>query len=164
LPANSAERVDLGVQGSHVTVPYAQRVSLNSSRPISIRRISLVPAPISYSLASQQAAGREFVDVAVAAEDLDRLQGHLRGAFGGVQDHPGGVLAGGLAAVAGLGHGIQVGAAGVELGVHVGDLALDQLELADALAELLAVVDVGHDQVHAACMMPVGPPDSTTRS
>ena len=31
----------------------AQLVSLNSSRPISIRRISLVPAPISYSLASR---------------------------------------------------------------------------------------------------------------
>ncbi|KAG1185073.1 hypothetical protein G6F35_014954 [Rhizopus arrhizus] len=30
-----------------------QAVSLNSSRPISMRRISLVPAPISYSLASR---------------------------------------------------------------------------------------------------------------
>ena len=29
-------------------------VSENSSRPISMRRISLVPAPISYSLASRQ--------------------------------------------------------------------------------------------------------------
>ncbi|KAI3480412.1 hypothetical protein L1887_57426 [Cichorium endivia] len=98
---------------------------------------------------AQQAAGREFVDVAVAAEDLDRFQGHLGGAFGGVEDHPGSVLARGLGAVAGLGHGVQVGAAGVELGVHVGDLALDQLELADALAELLAVVDIRNDQVHA---------------
>ncbi|MNZ85824.1 hypothetical protein D3C78_1046290 [compost metagenome] len=40
-------RVDVGVQGSHGAIPCAQRVSLNSSRPISIRRISLVPAPIS---------------------------------------------------------------------------------------------------------------------
>ncbi len=29
-------------------------VSLNNSRPTNIRRISLVPAPISYSLASRQ--------------------------------------------------------------------------------------------------------------
>ena len=46
-------RVYLGMQGSHGAVPCAQRVSLNSSRPISMRRISLVPAPISYSLASR---------------------------------------------------------------------------------------------------------------
>jgi len=54
--------------------------------------------------------------------------GHLRGAFGAVEDHPGRVLARGFAALAGLCHRVQVGAAGVELGVHVGDLALDQLE------------------------------------
>ena len=40
------------------------------------------------------------------------------------------------------------GAAGLQHGVHVGHLALDELELADALAELLAVVDVGHHVVH----------------
>ena len=44
-------RVELGVQGGHGAL--LQRVSLKSSRPISIRRISLVPAPISYSLASR---------------------------------------------------------------------------------------------------------------
>jgi hypothetical protein len=48
-----------------------------------------------------QAAGRVFVDVAVAAEDLDRLAGHPGGLLGGVQDRPGGVLARGLALVAG---------------------------------------------------------------
>ncbi|CPN01604.1 Uncharacterised protein [Bordetella pertussis] len=34
--------------------------------------------------------------------------------------------------------------------MHVGDLALDELELADGLAELLAVVDIGHHHVHHA--------------
>jgi hypothetical protein len=47
-----------------------------------------------------------------------------------------------------LAHRVAVGARGLQDGVHVGDLALDQLELADALAELLAVVDVGHHVVH----------------
>jgi len=43
---------------------------------------------------------------------------------------------------------VQVRAACLLGGVHVGDLALDQLEFADALAELLAVVDVGNNDVH----------------
>ena len=51
-------------------------------RPISMRRISLVPAPISYSLASREAPNRVFVDVAVAAEDLDALARHPRGLSG----------------------------------------------------------------------------------
>src|SRR5690606_10625956 len=71
----------------------------------------------------------------------------LGAGFGGVDDHPGSVLAGGSAAVAGLDNRIGVGPAGVELGVHIGDLALDELELADALAELLAVVDIGQYHV-----------------
>ncbi len=42
-------RINYGLDDRHMR--YA--VSLNSSRPISMRRISLVPAPISYSLASR---------------------------------------------------------------------------------------------------------------
>jgi hypothetical protein len=63
-----------------------------------------------------------------------------------------------------LGHSVAEGCGGLQHGVHVGHLALDQLELADALAELLAVVDVGHHVVHHACMMPSGPAASTARS
>ena len=61
----------------------------------------------------------------------------------------GGVLAGGLAPVAGLRHRIDIGLAGIHRRVHVGDLALHELEFADRPAELLALVDVGHDHVHA---------------
>ncbi|MDT4822676.1 hypothetical protein FQZ97_558830 [compost metagenome] len=43
---------------------------------------------------------------------------------------------------------VAEGAAGLQRGVQVGDLALDQLEFADGLAELLAVVDIGNDHVH----------------
>ena len=44
--------VEFVVHDDSVGKPYI--VSANSSRPISMRRISLVPAPISYSLASRQ--------------------------------------------------------------------------------------------------------------
>ena len=47
-----------------------------------------------------------------------------------------------------LGHGVGKAAGRLQHGVHVGHLALDQLELTNALAELLAVVDVGDDVVH----------------
>ena len=117
---------------------------------MSMRRISDVPAPISYSLASRHSRpGGVLVDVAVAAERLDRFAGHPRRLLGRVQDGAGRILARGFAAVARLGHGVDVGPARIHGGVHVGDLALHQLELADGLAELLALVDVGHHDVHA---------------
>ena len=43
-----------GVYDGHPHRAKVQPVSPNSSRPISMRRISEVPAPISYSLASRQ--------------------------------------------------------------------------------------------------------------
>src|SRR5690606_8558109 len=98
-----------------------------------------------------EAAGRVFVDVAVAAQHLDRLAGHPGGLLGRVQDRAGGVLAQRarmVAAIAGLSHRIDIGAAGLPGRVQVGELALHQLELADALAELLALVHVGEHDVH----------------
>src|SRR5690606_10287649 len=52
------------------------------------------------------------------------------------------------ATVAGLGHVVQVGLGGIHAGVHVGQFALHQLELADGLFELLALVHVGQHHVH----------------
>src|SRR5580658_6418300 len=72
---------------------------------------------------AQQPAGREVVDVAVAAEDLDGFERHPGRAFGGVEDRAGGIFARSLAAVAGLRHRIDVSLAGVERDVHVGKLA-----------------------------------------
>src|SRR5688572_9939724 len=96
-----------------------------------------------------QAPGGRFVDVAHAAERLDRLAGHPGGFLGRIQDRPGGVLARGFAAVQRLPYRIHIGTAGGEGGVHVGELALHQLEFADRLAELLALVHVGHYHVQA---------------
>src|SRR5438045_7122321 len=57
-------------------------------------------------------SGREFVDVAVAAQDLDRVERHLGRRFGGVEDRAGGVLPGCLSAVTGTRDGVDIGAAG----------------------------------------------------
>ncbi len=72
----------------------------------------------------------------------------MRGLVGAEQDGPGCVLARGLAAIAGARHRIHVRAGGVEVGVHVGDLALDKLEVADGFAELLAVMNIGQHRIH----------------
>src|ERR1039457_6478361 len=100
-----------------------------------------------------QTTGRSLVDIAHAAQGLDRLARHPGGFLGGVKDGARGVLAraGSLevAAVQCLAHGVDVGAAGVHGGVHVGELALHQLEFADRLAELLAFVHIGDDHIHA---------------
>src|SRR5579883_1609922 len=58
---------------------------------------------------AEQASGREIVDVAVAAEALDRLQRHPCRPFGGVEDGAGGVLAGDAASVAGARDRVNIG-------------------------------------------------------
>src|SRR3954468_3141009 len=78
---------------------------------------------------TQQPTGRVFVDVAVAAQKLDRVERHLGRGLGGEQDGTGRVLARGLAAVAGAGDGVDIRAAGVQTGVDISQLALDELEL-----------------------------------
>src|SRR6202162_4623881 len=60
-----------------------------------------------------QASGRVIVDVAVAAEALDRLARHPGRFFGGVENGAGCVLARGFFAVAGLADRIHIGATGV---------------------------------------------------
>src|SRR5437667_11909301 len=56
-----------------------------------------------------QAPGRVVVDVAVAAETLDRFACHPGGFFGGVENSAGRGLARGFAAVAGLADGVHLG-------------------------------------------------------
>src|SRR6476659_4680185 len=100
-----------------------------------------------------EAPERVLVDVAVAAEDLDALAGHPSRLLGAPEDHRGAVLPN-LAHVLEaelvevLADRVAERARRLQHRVHVGDLALDQLELADRLAELLAVVDVRDDVVH----------------
>src|SRR5262245_49234541 len=96
---------------------------------------------------AQQASGGKVVDVAVASQELHCIEGDLRGFFGGIQNGTGGVLARGLATIAGLGHRIDISATGIHAGVHIGELALHELEAADRFAKLLALMHVGDDHV-----------------
>src|SRR6201992_1290212 len=77
---------------------------------------------------AQQAAGRIVVDIAIAAEQLDRVERALRRLFGSVEDGAGGVLSGGLATVAGLRYRIDIGTRRIHRRIHVGNLALHELE------------------------------------
>src|SRR4051812_42061208 len=58
---------------------------------------------------AQQPPGREFVDVAIAAEALDRFQCHPRCTLRCIEDRASGVLARRAAGVAGARHRIDVG-------------------------------------------------------
>src|SRR6476469_8975960 len=99
-----------------------------------------------------QATRRILIDVAVAAKRLYRFSGHPGRLLSGVENGSGRVLAertGMIRAIAGLADRIDIGPTGLPGGVHVGDLALHQLKLADGLAELLAVVHIGNYDIHA---------------
>src|SRR5690606_11482819 len=68
---------------------------------------------------AQQPTGREFVDVAVAAERLYGFERRLSRPLAGEQDGRRGVLACRAPLVAGSRHRVHVSACGVELSVHV---------------------------------------------
>src|SRR5262249_1534205 len=51
------------------------------------------------------------------------------------------------AAVAGASHRVDIGLRGIQRDIHVGELCLHELEAADRLAELRALVNVGHDEI-----------------
>ena len=66
-----------------------------------------------------------------------------------IEDRAGRILARGLAAIAGLGDGIDIGAAGIHLVYMSASLPCISWNSPIGLAELLALVDVGHDDIHA---------------
>lgn len=102
----------------------------------------------------QQSPRRNLVDVAIAAHELDRVQRTLGGPLRSVQDRARAVLRADHGAGFGharlvdlLGGGICVRPGGAELGVHVGQLALDELVVGDGSAELFPGVRVREDEV-----------------
>src|SRR5713101_1638184 len=88
---------------------------------------------------AQDAPGWEVVDIAVAAQALDRLERHPGRLLGREQDSPRRVLARGLAAIASARDRIDVSLRSIHGHVHVGELRLHDLEAADRRAELLAL-------------------------
>ncbi len=114
----------------------------------------------------QQPPRRKLVDVAVAAQCLDRFERHLRRAPGREQNTCGRILRRvtrfldrKLARPRTRTRGSRSGRA------HIRDLCLHELEGADRALELFALVHVWQHQLQAAALMsPSGPPASTTRS
>lgn len=96
---------------------------------------------------AQEATDRVLVDVAVSAEGLHRLHSDLYSRVRRVQNGAGAVPSADLACVARASDGVDVGARGGELGVHVCNLGLHDLELGDALAKLFPLVRVGNGVV-----------------
>src|SRR5471032_2499251 len=101
-----------------------------------------------------QTAHRILVDIAITTQDLDRFSGHPRRFFCRIKNHARAIFPD-LAAMTGAkrieltSHRVEIRAARLQGRIKIGDLALNQLEFADRLTELLAVVDVRHDRVHA---------------
>ena len=98
---------------------------------------------------AQKPAGRIVIDITVAAQTLDRLKRHPGGAFCGIKDGAGRVLARGLPIVASSGDRIDISLCGIECNVHVGELGLHKLETADRLTELRALMQIGNDEIEA---------------
>src|SRR6185369_1649318 len=73
----------------------------------------------------------------------------LHGVFRCEEDGASGVIARGLARIAGPRHLVDIGTRRIERDVHVGDLRLHKLKRADGLSELLALANVGQDHVEA---------------
>ncbi len=73
-----------------------------------------------------------------------------RSLFRRIENTAGRVLTRSLATVAGGRHGIDIGPRGIHRHIHVGKLSLHQLELADRLPELLALMEIGDDDIEAS--------------
>src|SRR5690606_38566933 len=99
------------------------------------------------------AAGRVGVDLTLAPEAQNRLPRQPVTLLCGIENHTRTILAH-LTNVSAthrikiLADAVKIGATCLQRAVHISDLALDELELADALAELLAVMNVGRDDIH----------------
>src|SRR4029078_7559113 len=85
---------------------------------------------------------RIFGGIPVAAEDLDRLGGAPHRQFGAEELGPRRLLLEGAAVLLEPGGMVQEVGAGLDLGVHVGELEAHPLEAADRPAELLALAGV----------------------
>src|SRR5687767_3762257 len=92
---------------------------------------------------------RPVLGVAGAAQRLDRLAGDLHRILARQQDRAGRVEARRPPRVASPRDLVDIGPRRIQRDIHVSDLGLHQLEAADRLAELLALADIGQDDVEA---------------
>src|SRR6516225_7670229 len=98
---------------------------------------------------AQKPAGRIVIDITVAPQTLDRFERHPGGALRGIKDGAGSILTRRLPVVASSGDRVDVSLRGIERHIHVGELGLHELETADRLTELRALMQVGNDEIEA---------------
>src|SRR6476469_9549443 len=103
-----------------------------------------------------EAADRELVHEAVAAEGLGCVTGVVHGRVGGDQFRDRGLSLERLAAQHLRGGRVVGEAGGVRAGLHVRDLELDRLGVADRVPAGLPLVRVPHTLVHATLCQPDG--------
>jgi len=99
---------------------------------------------------TEETTSGEIVDVTVATEGLDSLKSDLGSSLSSGEDDTSAVLTRDLTGIHSASDGVDVGAVGLERGVHVSHLALHELEVADGLTELLAVTHVRESNIHSS--------------
>lgn len=103
---------------------------------------------------SEQSSSRDLVNIPVSTHQLYSIQSTLSRALGSVQDCAGAVLCtddeltGCCGAIVNFTcSGVGICSGGSQLGVHIRELALNQLVVRDGGAELLSDVGVGKNQI-----------------
>src|SRR4051794_25307523 len=91
----------------------------------------------------KQSARWIVIDIAVTAKQLNCIERTLSCLFGSIENCSCRILARRLAPIASLCHCVNVGSRRIRRDIHVRNLALHQLECADRLSELLALVHIG---------------------
>src|SRR5690606_41536733 len=107
------------------------------------------------------AAGRVVGGITMPPEDRNGFAGHPRSFLCGMENATRTLLAhrtnvSATHRIKILADAVKICATCLQRAVHISDLALDELELADALAELLAVMNVGRDDIHLRLHLALG--------
>jgi hypothetical protein len=131
-------------------VKGVHRVWLNNSRPINYRRISNVPAPISYNIASRnrRPAGDSFM-YPIPPRRWMICSANPLACSAAYKNRTRRIATRHTPGIAGLRYGVNIAARGVGGGHHVGELALPELKFADGLAELFAFAHIGQRDIQA---------------
>lgn len=110
------------------------------------------------SLLSQQSRGRHLLNIAHTTQQLDAVKCALSRTLSRVQNGASTVLGADNALLINLpGRGVGIGPRRLQLGVHVGKLALDQLVVSNRGTKLLALVGEGQGNVERGLHDAQGP-------
>src|SRR5690606_18227436 len=148
---------DLTVENTHVCISYYRCASTGLVEQFTTEQhapnFAGACADLVQCCVAPDAAGRVVVDITIAPEDLNRFAGHPGSFLCGIENHTRTILAH-LTNVSAthrikiLADAVKIGATCLQRAVHISDLALAGLGLADGLGELVAVTTVARDAIH----------------